>query len=124
MNLTDVDRIEAEKGDLGEGIKVRDFGDRKGHAGLCQGPPHNLISEPKNRMLLGKSAFCRLDGRSADGTRSYPELRERTCTSGTPRDIEGEKAEVFTNVSVLSGQLSIFIPPLYTLSFRSFVSYH
>ena len=24
-----MDRIEAEKGDLGEGIKVRDFGDKK-----------------------------------------------------------------------------------------------
>ena len=42
---------------------------------------------------------CRLGGKGADGTRLYPRLRERTCTSGTPRETESGKAKVFVNVS-------------------------
>jgi hypothetical protein len=42
---------------------------------------------------------CRLGGKGADGTRLYPRLRERTCTSGTPPETESGKAKVFTNVS-------------------------
>ena len=46
--------------------------------------------------------------KDADGARSHPELRERADTRRTFQDIEGEKAKAFTNISVLSGQLSIF----------------
>jgi len=42
---------------------------------------------------------CRLGGKGADGTRLYPWLRERTCTSGTPRETESGKVKVFINVS-------------------------
>ena len=46
---------------------------------------------------------CRLGGEGTDGTRSHPELQERTHSSKTSRDIEGEKAKAFGNVSMLSG---------------------
>jgi hypothetical protein len=44
---------------------------------------------------------CRLGEKGADGTRSHPELRERTCTMRTASDVE--KAKVFGNVSVELG---------------------
>ena len=37
-----------------------------------------------------------------DGTRSRPDLRERTHTRETPQDIEAEQAKVFKNVSLWS----------------------
>jgi hypothetical protein len=63
---------------------------------------------------------CRVSERGADGRRSRPELREWTRTSRPSGDIKGWKEEAFTNVSVLSDQLSITVPPaqaLYRLSF-------
>ena len=38
----------------------------------------------------------------ANGTRLYQELRERTRPSGTPKDVEKQEANAFTNGSVLS----------------------
>ena len=40
--------------------------------------------------------------KGADGTRSYPEVRDRTCTKETCRYIKGEKAKAFGNISALS----------------------
>jgi hypothetical protein len=45
---------------------------------------------------------CALSRDGTNWTCSYPGLRERTGTSETSRDIEEEKARVFTNVSMLS----------------------
>src|ERR1700722_8059208 len=54
---------------------------------------------------------CRLGGKNAGGTHSRPELREWTRTSRPSGDVEGQKEEASTNVSVLSGQLSVTVPP-------------
>ena len=48
----------------------------------------------------------RLGGKDEDGTRSDPELREWSHTGKPSGGVEGKKEEAFTNVSVLSGQLS------------------
>ena|SRR2546421_947527 len=67
---------------------------------------------------------CRLGGKGADGTRLYPRLRERTCTSGTPPEAESGKAKVFINVSCFErgqsfnlcfGPVQVFILSSYTL---------
>jgi hypothetical protein len=64
----------------------------------------------------------RLSGENADRTRSCPELREWTPTSRPSRDVKGRKEEASTNVSVLSGQPLVTVPPLYRLSIRSRLS--
>jgi hypothetical protein len=56
---------------------------------------------------------CTLSEDGTNGTCSYPGLRERTGTSEISRDIEEEKARVFTNVSMLSRRLSVSILALH-----------
>src|SRR5271154_2064814 len=67
---------------------------------------------------------CRLGGKGADGTRLYPRLRERTCTSGTPPKAESGKAKTFTNISYFErgqsfnlcfGPVHVFILSNYTI---------
>jgi hypothetical protein len=65
---------------------------------------------------------CRLGRKNTDGTRSRPELRDWTRTSRPSGDVKGQKEEASTNVSVLSGLLSVTVPPLYRLSIGSRLS--
>jgi hypothetical protein len=65
---------------------------------------------------------CRVGGRGADGTRSHPELQEWSHTGKPSRDVEGKKVEAFTNISMLSDQLSVTVPPLHRLSIGSRLS--
>jgi hypothetical protein len=74
------------------------------------------------RMRARAVVGCRLGGKNAGGTHSRPELREWTRTSRPSGDVEGQKEEASTNVSVLSGQLSVTVPPLYWLSIGSRLS--
>jgi hypothetical protein len=65
---------------------------------------------------------CGVGERGTDRRRLRPELREWTRTSRPSGDVKGQKEEASTNVSVLSGLLSVTVPPLYRLSIGSRLS--
>jgi hypothetical protein len=65
---------------------------------------------------------CRVGERGADGTRLHPELQEWSYTGKLSRDVKGKKEKAFTNVSMLSDQLSVTVPPPHRLSIGSRLS--
>ena len=68
-------------------------------------------SSPSGSSTGASSSRCgclQICGKGADGTSSYPKVRDRTCTKETSRYIEGKKAKAFGRVNAQSRQLSVY----------------